>query len=191
MYGEHDARWNGRGLTHSEMERMIATGIGSQQRQWCVAYLHARHEKVVAHHLTARSVENFLPVYQAVRNWNGRRAKVQMPLFPCYIFVRIQSSERLRLFETPGFVRLVCFNGNPAVLPDEEIEGMRNAVLLHQAQPCEYLKRGDRVHITAGPLRGLDGVVLREKNATRVVVSVDCIMRSFVVELDANHLEMR
>jgi transcription antitermination factor NusG len=182
------------GLTHTEPTALTASvrvPLEARQSKWCVAYIQARHEKIVAQHLSAFAVENFLPVYQSVRNWNGRRAEVALPLFPCYIFVRIQPSERLRVLETPGVVHLVCFNGTPAILPDEEIEGLRNAVQVLRARPHEYVRPGDRVRINAGPLRGLDGVVVREKNATRVVVSVDCIMRSFVVEIDAGDLESR
>src|SRR5689334_2870168 len=89
--------------------------------RWSVAYVIARHEKAVAQELSRRSVESFLPVYHAVHYWKQRRAEVELPLFPSYVFVRLILHERLRVLQVPGVVHLVTFNGLPASVPEEEI----------------------------------------------------------------------
>ncbi len=156
---------------------------------WQVVYTWTRHEKNVAQHLAARQVEHFLPIYRATRNWNGRRANVELPIFPSYIFVRVARQEHLRVLQVPGVVHLVTFRGAPAELPNADIQAMRAAVQLRASQPHPYLAAGTRVRISAGPLCGLTGFITRHKSGTRVVVSVHSILRSVAIELDTCDLE--
>ncbi len=156
---------------------------------WQVVYTWSRHEKNVAQHLAARQLEHFLPIYRAARNWNGRRANVELPIFPSYIFVRVARNDRLQVLQVPGVVHLVTFSGNAAELPNAEIQAMRTAVQLRASHPHPYVAAGTRVCITAGPLCGLTGYITRHKAGTRVVVSVDSILRSFAIELDSGDLE--
>ena len=95
--------------------------------RWYAAYTCANHEKRVAEQLCVREVEHFFPVYSSVRRWKDRRVMLDLPLFPGYVFVRMAIRDRLRVQTVPGVARLVGFNGTPAALPDEEIEGLRTA----------------------------------------------------------------
>src|SRR5437588_5091424 len=158
--------------------------------QWFASYTRSRHEKKIADELQQRSVECFLPLYETVREWNNGRFKVQFPLFPGYVFVRIPLVERLRVLQVPGVVRLVGPNGSPIPLPQSDIDIMRDALRKGVlATPHPYLKVGSWVRITGGPLNGLEGILLRKKGSPRVVVSVDLIMRSIAVDVDAAFLE--
>lgn len=153
---------------------------------WYAAYTASRHEKTVAEHLRHREVECFLPLFESVRRWNNGRHTVQLPLFPGYVFVRMAMREKLRVLQVPGLVQLVSFQGAPAALPEAEIEKLRTA--LHSgvtAQPYRYLSIGSKVEISRGPLQGMQGILLRHQGQFRVVLSVDMIMRSMVVEVDA------
>lgn len=153
---------------------------------WYAGYTAARHEKRVAEHLDQRGVEHFLPLYEAIHRWNNGRHRVQLPLFPGYVFVRIALRDRLRVLEVPGFVRLVGFSGVPFPLSDSDIEGVRGALAAGvSAEPYPYLTAGTKVEICNGPLRGMRGLLLRRRNTYRVVLSLDLIMRSMVVEVDA------
>jgi len=161
-----------------------------RERRWYAAYTCAKHEKRVAEQLTQRSLENFLPQYGSVRRWKDRRVKLQLPLFPGYVFVRLALRERLRVLETPSVVRLVGFNGQPTALPDKEIEALRACAAAQlQAEPHSYLTAGRRVRIKSGPLAELEGVLVRRKNAIRVVLSLDLIAQSAAVEVDAEDIE--
>lgn len=160
------------------------------QTQWYATYTRSRHEKVVAEALEKRSVEHFLPLYETVRTWKNGRFKVQLPLFPGYLFVHIALCDRLQVLRVPGVVRLVGFNGVPAALPQDEIEIMRNALRKGiEAEPHPYLRVGQRVRITSGPMEGLQGILLRRRGRPRVVVSVDLIMRSVALDIDAAQVE--
>lgn len=153
--------------------------------RWYAAYTCAHHEKRVREQLEQRSLESYLPVYEAVRRWKDRRMRLQLPLFPGYVFVRMALVDRLRVLQVPSVVHLVGFNGHLAALPDAEIEGLKNGLAggVH-AEPHPFLTAGRRVRIKAGPLEGREGILLRRKGSLRVVLSIDLIQRSIVVDVD-------
>lgn len=153
---------------------------------WYAGYTCSRHEKRVAEHLEQRSVEYFLPLYETVHRWNNGRHRVELPLFPGYIFVHIALRERLRVIEVPGLVRLVGFSGVPFPLPESEIAAMREALASGiTAQPHPYLTAGSRVEVIRGPFQGMRGILLRRRGKCRFVLSLDLIMRSMAVDVDA------
>jgi transcription antitermination factor NusG len=157
---------------------------------WYAAYTIANHEKSTAAQLSQSSVEHFLPLYESLRRWQDRKRKLQLPLFPGYVFVRIALRDRLQVLQVPGVVRLVGFNGMPCPLPQEDIQVIRNCLCRGgQAQPHPYLQVGRRARVKAGPLRGLEGIIVRRKNKMRFVLSFQLIMRSVAVEVDAAELE--
>src|SRR5229473_3123986 len=141
--------------------------------RWYAAYTCAKHEKRVAEQLSQRSLEHFFPQYESMRRWKDRRVKLQLPLFPGYVFVR-----------------LAGFNGHPAALPDKEMEALRACGAAQLvAEPCAYLAAGRRVRIKSGPLADLEGVLVRWKNTLRVVLSLDLIASSAAVDVDAANVE--
>jgi transcription antitermination factor NusG len=153
---------------------------------WYAAYTSANHEKRVATQLAQRGVEHFLPLYEAVHRWKDRRVRLQSPLFPGYVFVRLPLSEKLKILQLPGVARLVGFGDRPVSLPEDEIESLRRGFRGDmKMEPHPYLSEGHRVRIMRGPLTGLDGILLRKKGNLRLVLSIDLIMRSIVVDVDA------
>ncbi len=158
--------------------------------RWYVAHTSANHEKRVTQQLLERSVENFLPLYDSVRRWKDRRMKLQLPLFPGYVFVRLPLRDRLKVLQVPGVARLISFNGRPAALPDHEVEALRAGLATQlRAEPHPYLTVGRHVRVKRGPLEGVEGILIRKKSILRLVLSVDLIMRSASVEVDASDLE--
>ena len=159
-------------------------------QHWYAAYTCANHEKQVATQLDVRAVEHFLPLYSSVRRWKDRRVTLNLPLFPGYVFIRLALQERLRVLEIPGVVRLVGFNGQAAALPDEEMEILRSGLSQSlRAEPHPFLTVGRRVRITGGPFAGLEGVLKRKKSSARVVVTLELIRRSVVVDVEVADVE--
>jgi transcription antitermination factor NusG len=158
--------------------------------RWYAAYTRANHEKSVAEQLCARSVENFLPLYASMRKWKDRRVKLDLPLFPGYVFVRLAIRDRLRVQQVPGVVRLVGFGGTPTELPAEDVEALQLGLArgIH-AEPHPYLTLGRRVRLMSGPLEGMRGILLRRKGNRRVVVSLELIQRSVVVDVGIADVE--
>jgi transcription antitermination factor NusG len=158
--------------------------------RWYAAYTCANHEKRVREMLTQRCVVSFLPAYETVRRWKDRRMRIQLPLFPGYVFVRLALVDRLRVLQIPSVVRLIGFNGHPSPLPDEEIEALKRGLAAGvRAEPHPFLTVGRRVRVKRGPFEGMQGILLRRKGKLRLVLSVELIMRSVVIDVDIADVE--
>jgi transcription antitermination factor NusG len=157
---------------------------------WYALYTRHQHERTVALALSGKGVEVLLPLYTTVRRWKDRDKKLQLPLFPCYVFMRNPTGRWQPILATPGVHSIVGFGGRPAEIPVSEIDAVRRVVGSPlQAEPHPFLKCGDRVRVTAGPLQGLEGILLRKKNVWKILVSVEMLQRSVAVEIDATMLE--
>jgi transcription antitermination factor NusG len=157
---------------------------------WYAAYTCPRHEKYVAQQLARRQIGSFLPMYSSVRRWKDRRKRIDLPLFPGYIFVQMTERNRLDILRVPGVVQLVCFRGKPAAIAPSEIEALRHgssgSVVV---QPHPYLKEGRRVRIISGPMVGTEGIYVRRKQQTRLVISISLIQRSVAMEIGGADVE--
>ncbi|HEX5411820.1 MAG TPA: UpxY family transcription antiterminator [Terriglobia bacterium] len=167
-----------------------AEPVKSSTTCWYAVYTRSRHEKAVAEQLLGKGVETFLPLYRTLRRWKNGDHTVDLPLFPGYAFARFALADRLPVLKVPGVVRLVGFNGVPVALEDHEVDDLRQALAAGvTARPHPYLTEGCRVRITAGPLAGRRGILVRRQGTVRVVLSIDLIQRSVLVDVAADSLE--
>lgn len=152
---------------------------------WFALTAKPRHEKVVAESLRGKGLESFLPLYRARRQWTDRVQSVDLPLFPGYVFCRFAYANRLVVLNTPGVTSVVSFSDAPAPVTDDEIARIRAMQASGlPLQPWPYVRVGQRARIERGSLAGLEGVLIREKDALRVVVSVELLRRAVAVEID-------
>jgi transcription antitermination factor NusG len=160
------------------------------ETRWYAAQTSPNHEKRVAEQLSARVVEHFLPLYSSRRQWKDRRVTLELPVFPGYVFVHLALRDRLRAVQVPGVAKLVGFGGTPIPLSDAEIEGLRTGLASRvRAEPCAFLTAGRKVRVKHGPMMGLQGILVRRKSHTRLVVSLELIQRAVAVEIDEADLE--
>ena len=158
--------------------------------QWYAAYTCAKHEKRVAQQLEERSIESFLPTYRSVRRWKDRRKVLELPLFPSYLFVQLDRGNRLDLLRLPGVLGLVCFQGKPAAVERSEIENLRQGLVNRTAvHPHPYLRAGRRVRICNGAMAGVEGIMVRERDRARVVLSISLLQRSVCLDIDEADVE--
>jgi transcription antitermination factor NusG len=158
--------------------------------EWYAVQTRPRHEKRVAAEIRARDMEEFLPVHRSRNRWkNGVTADVELPLFPCYLFVRVPLCDRLRLLGLPGVIGFAVNSSHPTALPEKDIDALRALSVICRAEPHPFLKAGDRVRLVAGPLTGMEGILTRRKQDLRVVLSLDFIMRSVAVEVSEFDIE--
>jgi transcription antitermination factor NusG len=167
------------------MIREASEGDRDIRNSWYALYTRHQHEKSVHRVLAGKGFEAFLPLYTAAHQWKDRVKRVSLPLFPCYVFIRGPLVQWLPVLTTPGVHAVVGYGGEPACIADAEIDAIRTVVDSSvKAEPYPYLKCGDRVRVTAGPLRGLEGILLRKKNWCKLLLSVDMLQRSVAVEID-------
>ena len=170
------------------------SGIGGGELDnsgaWCAIYTRHQHEKAIAQILSAKGLEVFLPLYNATRRWKDRTMHLSLPLFPCYLFLRGMKERRLEVVTTPGIVSILSTDGEPATIPEFEIESVRKVIEWgNRVEPHPFLRCGDRVRVIFGPLQGLEGILVRKKNLCRLVLSVEILERSAAVEVDVSAVE--
>ena len=160
------------------------------ETRWYALYTCANRERRVADQLRSRGIEHFLPQYESLREWKDRKVRLQLPLFPGYVFVHLALQNRLCVLQIPGVAHIVGFGGRATPLADEDVARVR-ICLDHgfRAQPHRFLQVGRRVRVRSGLLTGLEGIIVRRKNAARFVISFVSIQRSIAVELDSAALE--
>jgi transcription antitermination factor NusG len=164
--------------------------IAGKTPKWYAVFTMARHEKQIAWHLGQREIESFLPLYKAKRRWKNRCSVVlELPLFPNYVFVRIDLQERLQVLNIPSVVSIVSLGREPVPVADHYITGLREGLLTHGIEPHPGLDVGDRVRITTGPMADMVGILDRQKNVLRVVLKLEMIGRSVAVEVDFASIE--
>ncbi len=166
--------------------------IGRGIESWYAVQTRARHEKVVAQRLSERGVVNFFPTVTEVHRWSDRKKIVELPLFGCYLFVRLMPRNEelqkvLRIDSVLGFVGASKI-GTP--IPDEQIDAVRILVSEQLPYSCHpFLKTGQRVRVRSGALDGLEGILLSRKGDSKLVISVDAMQRSLAVQIDGYDVE--
>ena len=153
---------------------------------WFAIWTRSRHEQVVRDQLLRKHVEVFLPTVTRWSRWKDRRKQIEWPLFPGYCFARFDPRDRMPVLKCTGVVNIVSNQGEPAAIPEHEIEGIR---LLLESQlaydPCPFIREGTMVEVTHGPLKGVCGRLLRKGAHARLILSVDLIGQAVSVEVDA------
>lgn len=157
---------------------------------WFALQVRSRHEKMVSQLLHQKGFEEFLPLYLARQRWSDRITKVELPLFPGYVFCRFDAAARLPILMTPGVASIIRTGNELSPVEDGEIEAIRVIVLSgHRAAPYPFLNLGQRVRIEFGSLKGIEGVLVSFKNTHRLVVSVPLLQRSVAVEIDRDWVD--
>ncbi len=152
---------------------------------WYALQVRPRFEKVIASTLLGKGYEGFLPLYRHRSRWSDRMKEVQLPLFPGYLFCRLDLNKRLPVLVTPGVMHIVGIGRTPHPVDEEEIAALQSIVVSGlQAEPRSYLNIGERVRIEIGPLAGTEGILVSLKGSNRLVVSVSLLQRSVSVEVD-------
>lgn len=153
---------------------------------WFALQVRTRHELGVAEFLHGRGYQPFLPLSRRRRAWSDRIKVVEAPLFPGYLFCRVNVQDRLPVLSAPGVIRIVGYNRSPIPVDDAEINAIQAIVTSGLPnEPWPFLRVGDPVQIESGPLRGLRGILLAVRGEHRLVLSVTLLQRSVAVEIDS------
>jgi transcription antitermination factor NusG len=167
--------------------------MNQNSSKWYALHTRSHFEQKVYDGLRGKSIEAFLPRLQVMSRRKDRHKKLLVPMLPGYVFVHsdLQPEEHLRIIKTVGIVRMVSFKAKPVPANEEEISSL---MILdgtdRTVQNRAYMKRGDRVIIMEGPLKGLVGFYLRHNSKLdKVVVSIELLHRSLEIEIEGWALE--
>jgi len=164
----------------------------AEHMAWYALQVRTRFEKVVARNLQGKGYEEFLPVYRRTSRWSDRTKKIELPLFPGYVFCRFDPSDRLPILTIPGVIAVVGFGKKIVPVDDSELNAIRalSKSGTHY-EPWPFLEAGQRVRVDEGPLAGIEGIVMEFKNRCRLVISLNILQRSVAVEIDRGCLKPR
>lgn len=152
---------------------------------WFALQVKPLREKFVGSVLAGKGFTEFVPLYSDRRRWSDRIKEVELPLFPGYLFCRLDFNNRLPVLVTPFVTGIVGAGRTPIPVQDSEVEAIRTIVTSGQdALPWNFLPTGCLARIEEGPLQGLEGVLIEVKKRHRLVVSVTLLQRSVAVEVD-------
>jgi transcription antitermination factor NusG len=151
---------------------------------WYAIHVASRCEKSVSAGLAFRGLPGFLPLYRSRRRWSDRLQDVDLPLFPGYIFCRLDINNRFPVLLIPGVVRIVGLGKAPIPLDEGEVAALQTTVksgLL--LQPWPFLKVGQTVTIEEGPLRTVSGILTKIEGSDQLIISISLLQRSVAVSL--------
>ena len=169
---------------------VIATGTGSEA--WFAIHTRSRHERLVAQRLEEQGINGFVPMVTEVHHWSDRRKSVELPLFSCYVFVKLVPTpeERLRVLRVEGVFRFVGRGGAGTPIADSQIEAVR--AIVGQKLPWSdhpFLQIGKRVRVRGGSLDGVEGILVARNSDSTLVISIDAIQRSLAVRIQGYDVE--
>ena len=160
------------------------------ERKWYAIYTRPRWEKKLAERLDEKNIGHYLPLVKTLKLWSDRKKWVQEPLFKSYIFVHVNEKEYLPAIQTPGAVKYISFEKKPVAIPPVQIEAIKTFVesgeetVLHLPE----MKIGDRVRITRGSLKGLEGTLVEFHNKQRVRITIEGIKQSLHLKVPLSFL---
>jgi transcription antitermination factor NusG len=162
------------------------------QPQWFALQTKPRYEKKIQSTLCGEGVDTFLPLSRQVHRWSDRRMTVYVPLFPCYVFVRILPTPRVRLLvlRTSGVISFVGLHRQGVAIPEDQIEHLRRLIDHNvSVDPHAFLRVGQRVRIRGGCLEGLEGLLVASDGDRRLVISVEAIEKSLAISVKGYEIE--
>ena len=153
---------------------------------WLALVVRSRHEKSVKTILDSKGYRTALPLVRCIhKRSTGSAWDSQKPLIAGYVFAALDPENPFRMVTTPGVVHIVSFGSEPAAIPEAEIDALvRIAASGLPVASCGYTRIGETVELIDGPLKGVQGIVLRQAKTTRLVVGVELLQRSVMVEID-------
>jgi len=157
--------------------------------QWWVAHTRSRNEKALAHDLISKNISYFLPMSWKIRRRSRRKIRSFLPLFSGYLFFCGQEDQRIELLKTNRVANLIEVHDQEKLI-DELVQidhALRTGAPL---VPHNYIKAGERCRVIAGPLIGLEGIVVTTRGSTRLVLQVDILGQAASVEIDIDMIEV-
>jgi len=159
--------------------------IFGQQLHWYAVRVKSNREWVTAEALKGKDFEVFLPTYQQHGSGRNTARAITVPLFAGYLFCRFDVGNRLPILMVPGVVHIVGYGNTPEPVDEDEIARVFAVTQSHlQVTPYPYPPVGESVCLSAGPLRGVAGVVLAHQDEKKLVVSVTLLQRAIAVDVE-------
>jgi transcription antitermination factor NusG len=159
--------------------------------RWFALTVKPRHDKAVSHALAAKGYETLVPTYTKRNRYAARVKESELPLFPGYVFCRLDPMARLPILLTPGVIQILGAGRVPIPVDETEIASLRSAINANvPLQPSPFFQAGQRVRIAEGSLAGVEGTVMSTRQGPRLVLSITLLQRSVQLEIDCDRVRL-
>lgn len=162
--------------------------VADLHEQWWVAHTKSRFEKAFAWDLLHRGIGYFLPLVERVKVSGGRKRHVLAPLFPGYVFFCGSEEDRHEALATNRLCQVLGIPDQETIA-DELLAIDKVLAEKGELDPYPFAAVGRRCRITAGPFRGVEGIVVRRSRATHLVLRVSMLGQSVSLETEPDLLE--
>ena len=150
---------------------------------WYALKVRTRSEEMALASLEYHGFESYCPQVKKRRRYSDRLRVVSEAVFPGYLFCRFHLSNKSKVLSGLAVERIVGFGVEPNPIEPSEIDAVRRMVE-EGGITAPVPRSGDRVRVTSGSLRGVEGVLVREAGATSFVVSIQLLQRAVSVTVD-------
>lgn len=157
---------------------------------WYAIYTKYKCEKQVVRDLTAKGIHSYVPLLERVKRYTRKIKRYQVPLLNCYVFVKIDKSDYVKVLETENVIKFIKPGKTLVNIPDDEINILRrlagDAEVEVSVEPMSF-RVGDMVQITKGNLLGMKGHLVKKENKNMVVIDLSSIgyQLNITVDVDA------
>lgn len=155
---------------------------------WGVAHVRPRCEKKLAETCRREAMTCYLPLRAREHRYGRRKRVFFTPLFPGYLFARVDPDQRTFLRQNHWVARWLDVP-DEATLLNQLIQVDRALRIGQVKETLPYLCEGHAVRVRSGPMKGMDGIVQGFRGKTRVVLNVDMIGHAVVVDVPYDVLE--
>ncbi|QKX07050.1 UpxY family transcription antiterminator [Aquimarina sp. TRL1] len=160
---------------------------------WYVLYVRSRHEKKVEKLLKENQIKAYLPLIKTVRKWSDRTKTVELPLFPSYVFVYINSSmDFYKTLSIEGTGACIRFGSDYAIVKENEIKKIKlltsTEEITNIEKKLDMPKVGEIKTIEQGPLCGLECEIVKTNNENKIVVRIDSIQQNITATIPSYYL---
>ena len=152
---------------------------------WYAIRTKSNQERITSLSLANKGYDCYLPSYNERGRLTDRLVVLERPLFPGYLFCRFDVKLRMPILTTPGIMSILGCGSKPLPIAESEITAIQT--LLGSgcaAKPCPFIRKGQRIRVMSGCMKGLEGILLEQKSTWRLVISVTILQRSVSVEID-------
>ena len=176
-------------MTESTPSETTPASAPAELLPWYVAHTRPRREKKLAEYCQREGISVTLPTYKSVKKYRGKTAVFEKPLFPNYLFMRLNPQDKQSVYQSDHVANVL------EVVDQQLFEDQLGDILTALDSELEIflapqITAGARIKIKSGPLRGIEGIVEQRSGMTLVLLRLDFISQAAAVKIDASELEL-
>ena len=167
---------------------MLETGV----KHWYAVQTKSHFERALAAELLLKGISSFCPEVAELHQWADRQKTIMQPVFRGYVFAQFpdHAEGKVSVLSCSGAVRILGTQNLIEAIPEKEIEAIRIAVQANACVRCADFEEGAWVRVRRGPLKNVEGRLVRIKNETRLVLTISLLRQSVAAEIDLQDVEI-